>query len=352
MKLKSKKLVAGLLLTSFTLATALTGCGGGDTKQETNNNAGDGAETITFTVANVMSTGNNVTLGVEKFAELVEEKSGGTMKVDVHSDAELGNDVDTTQQVQAGSIDMATCSSDNFGVFDPDVLALSLPYIVNKDHMDALYDAIDNGDLGNYYKERMAAQNLHPLMFNEYGFRCFHSASKPITSPADMKDMKLRATSSQVELAVAEALAAPAQTVAWGETYTALQQKTVDGESNTFGLLHASKHDEVLKYSATTEHNYSMHILLMAEDKYQALTDEQKAILDEAAAEAVAYERELSVQAEQDAKDAFKENGVEIVELTDEQKAEWAAATASVYDKLVPSVISQEVVDMIKATQE
>ena len=90
----------------------------------------------------------------------------------------------------------------------------------------------------------------------------------------------------------------------------------------------------------------------MAEDKYQALTDEQKAIIDEAAAEAVAWQREQSATLEEEAKAAFRENGVEIVELTAEQKAEWADAMSSVYDKLVPSVISQEVVDMIRATQE
>lgn len=347
MKLKNKKLIAGLVLTVFTAATALTGCGGGADSAQ-----GDAsADTITFTCANVMSTGNNVTVGIEKFAELLEEKSGGTMIVDVHSDAELGNDVDTTQQVQSGSLDMANSSSDNFGVFCPDILALSLPYIVSSDHMDSLYESIDNGELGALYKEQMAAQNLHPVMFLEYGFRCFHSSSSPIESPSDMKDMKLRATSSQVELAVAEALAAPAQTVAWGETYTALQQGTVDGESNTFGLLHAAKHDEVLKYAATTEHNYSMHILFMAEDAYQALTDEQKAMLDEAAQEAVTWQREQSAAMEEEAKAGFEENGVEIVTLSDEQKAEWAEATASVYDKLVPSVISQEAVDLVKATQ-
>lgn len=347
MKLKNKKMIAGLVLTVFTAATALTGCGGGSGEVQ-----GDAsADTITFTCANVMSTGNNVTVGIEKFAELLEEKSGGTMIVDVHSDAELGNDVDTTQQVQSGSLDMANSSSDNFGVFCPDILALSLPYIVSSDHMDSLYESIDNGELGAMYKEQMAAQNLHPVMFLEYGFRCFHSSSSPIESPADMKDMKLRATSSQVELAVAEALAAPAQTVAWGETYTALQQGTVDGESNTFGLLHAAKHDEVLKYAATTEHNYSMHILFMAEDAYQALTDEQKAMLDEAAQEAVTWQREQSAAMEEEAKAGFEENGVEIVTLSDEQKAEWAEATASVYDKLVPSVISQEAVDLVRATQ-
>ena len=354
MKLKSKKLIAGLLFTSFAMATVLGGCGGGngDKAQDNNKDANAGAEKITFTCADVMSTGNNVSLGIHKFAALLEEKSGGTMVVDVHSDAELGNDVDTVQQVQAGSLDMANSSTDNFSAFDPDVTALCLPYIVSSDKLQPLYDSIDNGELGAYYRERMAAQNLHPLMFCEYGFRCYHSSSKPITSPADMKDMKLRATSSKVELAAAEALAAPAQTVAWGETYTALQQGTVDGESNTFGLLHAAKHDEVLKYSATTEHNYSMHILFMAEDKYQALTDEQKAIIDEAAAEAVAWQREQSATLEEEAKAAFRENGVEIVELTAEQKAEWADAMSSVYDKLVPSVISQEVVDMIRATQE
>ena len=90
----------------------------------------------------------------------------------------------------------------------------------------------------------------------------------------------------------------------------------------------------------------------MAEDKYQDLTDEQKAIIDEAAAEAVAWQREQSGALEEEAKEGFKENGVEIVELTDEQKAEWAEAMSSVYDKMVPSTISQEVVDLIRATQE
>lgn len=351
MKLTSKKLVAGVLATSFTMAIALTGCGGGQ-KAEAPATEEPAAETVTFTCADVMATGNNVSLGIHKFAELVEEKSGGAMIVDVHSDAELGSDVDTVQQVQAGSLDMANSSTDNFGAFDPDVTALCLPYIVSSEKTAALWDSIDNGELGAYFGARMAEMNLHPLMWCEYGFRCYHSASKAINSPADMKDMKLRATSSPVELAAAEALAAPAQTVAWGETYTALQQGTVDGESNTFGLLHAAKHDEVLKYSATTEHNYSMHILFMAEDKYQALTDEQKAIIDEAAAEAVAWQREQSAALEQEAKDAFVAGGVEITELTAEQKEEWAAAMAGVYDKMIPATISQEVVDLIKATQE
>ena len=343
--MKSKKALATVLLGVFSLATILTGCGGSE--QQNNNQASENQEPIRFVLANSQQTGSAVAMGIDRFAELVEEKSGGTMIIDVHHDAELGSDVETTQQVQAGSLDMGTTSNDNFGVFNTDVLALSLPYAIESENLDKLYEAIDNGELGDYYKARMADINLHPLMFNEYGFRCYMSSSSPIVSPADMKDMKLRATSSQVELAASEALAAPAQTVAWGETYMALQQGTVDGESNTFNALRAAKHDEVLRYAATTEHNYSMHLLLMAEDKYQALTDEQKAVLDEAAAEAVVYQREVLKEQEEAAKQAFVEKGIEVVELTPEQKAEWAEAMSGVYDQLVPEVISQEVVDLL-----
>ena len=344
--MKTKRVLAAVLLGAFSLTMVLTGCGNGSAQQE-NNQAAENQEPIRFVLANSQQTGSAVAMGIDRFAELVEEKSGGTMIIDVHHDAELGSDVETTQQVQAGSLDMGTTSNDNFGVFDTDVLALSLPYAIESENLDKLYDAIDNGELGDYYKARMADINLHPLMSNEYGFRCYMSSSSPIVSPEDMKDMKLRATSSQVELAASEALSAPAQTVAWGETYMALQQGTVDGESNTFNALKAAKHDEVLKYAATTEHNYSMHLLLMAEDKYQALTDEQKAILDEAAAEAVVYQREVLKEQEEAAKEAFVEKGIEVVELTAEQKAEWAEAMSGVYDKLVPEVISQDVIDLL-----
>lgn len=345
---KSKKRIASLLLMTFVGSIALAGCGGGGEDAAT---AG-GDEVVKLRCANVMATGNNVTLGVEKFAELVEEKSNGSIIVEVYSDAQLGSDRDTTEQVQSGTLDMATCSTDNFATFVPAIMAFALPYIVDSSNQQNLYDAIDNGELGQYFTTQMEDIGLHPVMYNEYGYRCFVSANRAIVTPDDMKSMKLRTTDSQVEKAVAEILGAAGTPVAWGETYTALQQGTVDGESNTFGLLHAAKHSEVLKYAATTEHNYSMHLLLMNQAKYESLTEEQRAIIDEAAAEALAYERELSAQNEADAKQGFLDNGCEIIELTDAQKDMWRETTAPIYDQLVPSVIPQEAVDLVRATQE
>lgn len=350
MKLKCRNKVILTWLVAFFCAIALAGCSGGGDGQQAS--AGDSGDVLKIRCANVMATGNNVTLGVEKFAELVKEKSNGSILIEVYSDAQLGSDRDTTEQVQSGTLDMATCSTDNFATFFPDIMAFALPGIVSPDNQEKLYDAIDHGELGAYYKTNMEAVGLHSVMFLEYGYRCFFSSSGSVASPDNLKSMKLRTTDSQVEKAVAEVLGATGMPVAWGETYTALQQGSCEGESNTFGLLEAAKHIEVLKYAATTEHNYSMHLLLMNNDLYQSLTEEQKTIIDEAAAEALAYERELSAENEAAAKQAFLDAGCEVVDLSQEQRAKWMEALSPVYDQMVPSVISQEAVELIRATQQ
>lgn len=345
MGIRAKKMMV-IAITGLLTGVLLAGCSG---EEKQVGRRVDGV--LRIRCANVMSTGNNVTLGVEKFAELVKEKSGGKIVVEVYSDAQLGSDRDTTEQVQAGTMDMATCSSDNFATFLPDIMAFALPGIISSDNQQQLYDAIDYGELGKFYRKKMEDIDLHPVMFNEYGYRNFFSTTSPVATPENMKNMKLRTTDSQVEKAVAEILGASGMPVSWGETYTALQQGSCEGESNTFGLLNAAKHVEVIKYAAVTEHNYSMHLLLMSNDLYQALSQEERGIIDEAAAEALTYERAISAQDEADAIQAFKDAGCEVAELTGEQKEAWRAALDPVYDLMVPSVISQEAVDIIRATQ-
>lgn len=341
-----KKLTILVAAGGLVCAVALSGCGRAG---EQPGRRKDGV--LRIRCANVMSTGNNVTLGVERFAELVGKKSGGKMVVEVYSDAQLGSDRDTAEQVQAGTLDMTTCSSDNFATFLPDIMAFALPGIVSPKNQQNLYDAIDNGEVGAYYREKMKEIDLYPVMFLEYGYRCFFSTTSSVAKPENMRSMKLRTTDSQVEKAVAEILAASGMPVSWGETYTALQQGSCEGESNTFGLLKAAKHLEVLNYAATTEHNYSMHLLLMNDDLYQSLSKEEKQIIDEASVEALAYERELSAKDEEMAIQAFRDAGCEVVELTDGQKEEWMQALSPVYEQMVPSVISQKAVDLIRATQ-
>ena len=117
---------------------------------------------------------------------------------------------------------------------------------------------------------------LKTIMFSEYGYRNFVSAKKPLNDVADLMNLKVRTTDSPVEVAVATELGMNPTPVAWGETYTTLQQGTVDAEGNTFSLLNDAKHTEVLKYAMDSQHNYSIHILLEKSYPYAPLQREAR----------------------------------------------------------------------------
>ncbi len=139
--------------------------------------------------------------------------------------------------------------------------------------------------------------------------------------------------------------------MAWGETYTALQQGTVDAEGNTFSLLNDAKHSEVLKHAMDSQHNYSMHILLMNKKKWDSLSPEQQKIIRDAAKQATDWQRKESVKLEEKAWQAFRDKGIDITLLTPEQREELKKKTQPVRDKFSKEV-PQEIIMLIEETQK
>lgn len=180
------------------------------------------AKPLTLRLGHPMAPGNNVTVGYEKFAELVKEKSNGKIKIQIFGNAQIGSDRVTTEAAQAGTLDMSSSSSPNLASFHKDYMALDLPYVTKPENQKKLYAALDNGELGKYYEKVAASIGLVPIMYSEYGYRNFVTTNKPIKTPADLKGLKCRTTDSPVEVAVAKALGMNPAPVAWGETYTAM----------------------------------------------------------------------------------------------------------------------------------
>ncbi|MDO5537571.1 MAG: TRAP transporter substrate-binding protein [Desulfovibrionaceae bacterium] len=311
----------------------------------------DAARPMTLRLGHPMAPGNNVTLGYEKFAELVAEKSKGTIKIAIFGNAQIGNDRVTTEAAQAGTLDLTSSSTPNMASFHPYFMALDLPYVTNPKYQQNLYNALDNGELGKFYRELCNKIGLELLMFSEYGYRNFTSSTRSITKAADLKGMKVRTTDSPVEVAVAKCLGMNPAPIAWGETYTALQQGTVDGEGNTFSLLDAAKHSEVLKYAIDSRHNYSMHFLMMNKAKFDSLKPEQQKILREAAAEALVWQRGISPKLEKEAYDSFVAHGIKITHLTDADFDELYKLTQPVRDefnKQIPAELTKMIADTQK----
>lgn len=309
------------------------------------------AKKLTLRLGHPMAPGNNVTLGYEKLKELVEERSGGKVRIQLFGNAMLGSDRVTMESTQRGTLDLASSSSPNMANFSKAFMVFDLPYITGPTKQESLYDALDNGPLGKYLDKECEKINLKPIMYSEYGYRNFVATKKPIKTLADLKNLKVRTTASPVEVAVAAKLGMNPTPIAWGEVYTALQQGTVDAEGNTFSLLNDAKHTEVLKYAMDSAHNYSMHILLMNKKKFDSLPKATQDLLVQAGKDALAYQRSITADLENKATEAFKSQGIQIHTLSDSERAEFVEATMPVWDQFT-SDIPAELIKLVQDTQK
>ena len=307
---------------------------------------------LKFRVAHTTPPGNHITLAFEKFKELVEQKSDGKIKVQIFPNAILGSDRVLMESAQKGSLEMAVSSTPNMASFSPLYQVFDLPYITSPDKQKQFYAAIDKGPLADYFHKVANDIGLEPIMYAEYGYRNFVSIKRPIRGVADLAGLKMRTTDSTVEVEVAKILRMNPTPVAWGETYTALQQGTVDGEGNTFPHMYGAKHHEVLKYAATTYHNYGMQVMMANKAWWDKQPAAVQKVIREAAAEALQYQRDvLYPRNEREAREGFLKAGITIVDLTDEQLDEFRKATRPVWDKF-KGILPDELVQMVLDTQK
>lgn len=307
---------------------------------------------LKFRVAHTTPPGNHITLAFEKFRDLVEQKSKGKIKVQVFPNAILGSDRVLMEGAQKGSLEMAVSSTPNMANFSPLYQVFDLPYITSPKNQEKLYKAIDSGALGEYFKKVGNSIGLEPIMYAEYGYRNFVTINRPISKVEDLAGLKMRTTDSAVEVEVAKILKMNPTPVAWGETYTALQQGTVDGEGNTFPHMYGAKHHEVLKYAVTSAHNYGMQVMMANKAWWDKLPPQAQKVIREAAAEALEYQRSvLYPKNEAEAREGFIKAGITIVDLNDEQLDAFRTATRPVWDRFKDK-LPPELVDLVLETQK
>lgn len=309
------------------------------------------AKKITLRLAHPMAPGNNVTVGYEKFKEILEKKSDGKIQVKLYPNCMLGSDRVTTESAQRGNLEMSSSSTPNLASFSKAYMAFDLPYITRPENQKKLYAALNEGPLRDRLGQVADEIGLVPIMYSEFGYRSFCSATRPISNAASYKGLKVRTTDSPVEVAVAQALGMNATPIAWGETYTALQQGTVDGEGNTYSLLNDAKHTEVLKYATDTFHNYSMHVLLINKKYFNGLSPEIQAMIMDAGKEALEWQRGISEELEEKAEQAFVDRGIAIYKLTPEERQELVDMTRPVWEQF-KNDIPRDLIELITATQQ
>lgn len=293
----------------------------------TNTNAKEkAADPVVIKLGHGTSTTSLYHLGSVKFKELVEAKTNGSVKVEIHSDGSLGYDKDLINFLKTGNVQAGMLGVEPLVGISPKLSVIGLPYIFPT--RDAAYKVLD-GQLGaEMVAELPEKQGIRVLAYFENGFRNISNSKREIVKPEDLQGLKLRTPQSPVSLAIFKALGANPTPMSFGELYTALEQKTVDGQENPLAIIYSNNLHEVQKYITLSGHMYSPMVLAVSEKTWKELSPEQQKAVQEAANEARDYERKLSADQESDLVAKLKEAGVTITEV---DKAPFIEATKDVH---------------------
>ena len=283
-------------------------------------------------------------LGAIKFSELVFQRTKNRVKIDVYPSTQLGNERDMVEGLQLGTIDLVVTSTGPVGGFVPRMFVVDLPFLFrDREHA---YRVLD-GPTGRELLAALSPKGIKGLAFWENGFRQITNNLRPIQKPEDLKGIKIRTMENKIHLASFKAFGASPTPIAWGEVYTALQQKTIDAQENPIAIIYHQKIYEVQKYLTLTGHVYSPALLLMSEKAFNALPKDVRKVMAETALECAAYERNLLRDSEATQIVELKSRGMQV---NTPNKKPFQEAAASVYKEFEVQ-FGKEVVDRILATK-
>ena len=278
------------------------------------------------------------------FKKTLEERTGGTVTVELFEDNVLGDDLTVSQMTMQGDIGICVTAMSPLASMYADFYAFDAPFMFI-DKQDA-YKKLD-GPVGQAILDGLTAINLKGLTFWESGFRHLTNNKSTGEVPEKIKNFKIRVMPNEVHIASWKAWGANPTPMSFAELFTALQQGTVDGEECPLGVIYGNKFHEVQKYLTLTGHSYTPFITFMNLQLWESLNERQQEILIQCMREATDYERERSTYYEQIILDNMRKYGTIITEPNAEQKQVWKKMVldAGVYDIIKKQMAHPEYLD-------
>ena len=339
-----KKMVQ-LLTSAMLVAALLTGCGGASGETQTQG-AGTADEPLKIQLAHADTESED---GIHQkmavlFQGYVSDLSGGTMEIEIVGNGQLGGERDLVEGMQLGTIEMASTANMVLSNFDPRFAVLDLPYLITD--YETAYRVLDSDVIQDLQDSFAEQSGVRVLAYGQGGFRQV-IGNVAVNSLADMHGMKVRVPESDIYIDTFSALGANPSPLAYSETFTALQQGTVDAFEITPAVVLSAGFWEVCSDMNMTNHLFSPNPLMISENLFQSLTEEQQDILTEAAAKAAADQRQWLEDGEADTMAQLEEKGMTI-NYPDLEELQNAVADSGLYEKYQETIGA----DLFSAVQE
>lgn len=247
---------------------------------------------------------------MEFMASDLEKRSGGTLNIEIYPNQQLGNERQTVELLQIGSLGMTKVSAAIMENFAPNMKVFGLPFLF-RDRAHA-FNVLD-GEIGKELLDGGQKYWLKGLGYYDSGSRSFYTKQRPIEKPSDLRGLKIRVMESVTAMNMVNSLGGSPTPISWGELYTSLQQGVVDGAENNPPSFYLSRHYEVCKFYSLDEHTTVPDVLIMGTHLWNSLNKQQQEWVQASATASVTYQRELWAAAEKEALEEVQKAGVQII---------------------------------------
>lgn len=331
-------------LIAFTLTAIMvlgaTACNGGSNDSNIHGGNGedqaalnDSEDVLELKAGHVLTEDSPYHLALTQWADEVYEKTEGRVKIDVFANSVLGNERDMIEALQIGTLDITLPNSAPLGNFTDALKVFDLPFLFMEP--EEAYMVIDS-EIGDNMLEALDEIGLVGLSMWENGFRHIANNKGEVKTPDDLRGMKVRTMEAPIHMAAFRAWGADATSMAFGEVYTALQQKTVDGLENPFTPIYQNKLYEVAPYITMTGHFYCPAPLLISKTTWNKISPDDQKVIRELSDKYKEVERQLCMETDEEYKRKMIEEGAVVVEDID--KTIWREAALLVYDEYTEEI--------------
>lgn len=305
-------------LTAFLLlGLTLTMSGCGEQTQQGERKEGDYQK-----IKLVMSVnGTNIATDTKvamKFAELMEQESGGNITIDVFPNDQLagGNASKGIEMIADGAVDLAAYAAGVLAVMDEHLLIATMPWTFN--NYQEAREIIDTTG-GEYYKKILAGQGITYLASAHNGFRQITNGKHAVLKPEDVAGLKIRVPGGEVYFKFWKAFGADPVAMSWSEAFTAIQQGTIDGQENGFSVTNSAKVNEIQQYMTVWNYTYENYLFVANTEIFNNLEPKTQELIRAKAKEACEWGRNLVENDEDNLREKFIKGGMEVKVLTTEE---------------------------------
>ncbi len=271
----------------------------------------------------LLPTNSQLGAGASAMAEEVARRTAGRLQIEQFPDASLGGEVEMLKSVQLGAIDLAFITGAPLPNILPEAGIFNIPFLfASYAHAHAVLD----GPIGKSYRQLLSGKNLVALAWGENGMRHITNSKRPVSSPEDLKGMKLRLPQSPVMMQGFAALGVEAIRLPFPQVYAALEAGVVDGQENPIATIRSAKFAQVQKFLTMSGHVYDPAAIVMSSDAYGDLSAEDRSIVLDAAKTGARASRAFAAEAENSGLAALREAGMRVQDI---DRALFVAAMSS-----------------------